>query len=226
MKIIYIILLYIMIITFSIGLGCKKTIFQLDINELQNYFETSDIHAKANETSVLVEVSNSTFIQRERLKKGTKWNNAEAYASIGALITSTHIDSIYKIDTLTIDIKSNNSEEVYKYRMDDLKKVRTFVDVSRNFLTAWSDKDFTKVQSYLGNEILNIYPTVDGLKQALSPVFLDNKINKSELIAFKISSENIASLYVNAYYDNGKAQTYIFNFFLSDDDKISGITVP
>lgn len=216
-----------MIIPICIGIGCKRSPFQLDTNELKNYFETSNIYTEVDKSSVQIDVSDSKFIQRERLKKGAKWNNAEAYASVGALIASTHIDTTYKIDTVTLDIKSNNnSEEVYKYRMDDLRKIRKFVDISRNFLAAWGDKDFPKAQSYLGIEILKIYPTVDGLKQALSPVFLDNRIDKSELIAFKISPENIASLYVNAYYNNDKAQTYIFNFFLSGNNKINGITVP
>jgi hypothetical protein len=208
--------------------GCNNPSSKLDTKELESYFETSDIqyHIENNNRAEVI-VSNSPFVNKERKKKGAKWQNAESFASMGALIAASDLDSsTLAVDTISLSIKIDNAEESYMFNVADLKKVRRYVDVSRLFLDTWGKNDFVNAQSYLGKEILNIYPTEEEIKKALSPVFLGGVINKSELIAFKIS-EGIASLYMNAYCENGLGQTYVLNFILSNsDNKIVGITVP
>jgi len=205
--------------------GCQTSSNKLlDTKELENYFETTEIETLAKGKTLEVIISNSEFIRREHQKKQTKWSTAEAFSSIGALIVNHNLNN-NKIDTTILSLKFDNAKESYKYSVLELKQIEKYTNNSIQFLNAWGRKDFHVAQSYLGKEILNIYPTVEEIKKALSPVFLTNSINKSELIAFKIS-DNVVSLYINAYYDNNAAQTYIFNFFLLGDGKIVGITVP
>ncbi|MBL7706319.1 MAG: hypothetical protein JNM21_12310 [Taibaiella sp.] len=206
--------------------GCTDNSMKVDIEELQDYFETTAIENKLQGRVLNISISNSEFIKKQQSGNEIQWEDLEAFASIGALITSTKLPSNKDIDSISICIEHNKKKECYSYSLEQLSKIVSYVDISRNFLKAWGNKKFDISKSYLSSDLSREFPTVEMLKKALSGIFLDEGIKDTKLIAFKIDG-NIAGLYVNAYYYKGKAQTYIFNYLLSNRDrKIVGITVP
>ncbi len=206
--------------------GCTDNSMKVDNKELKDYFETTAIENKLQGNILKLSISNSEFIQRQQSGNEVQWESLEAYASIGALISSTKLTSSKDIDSISICIEHNKRQECYSYSLDELRKIASYVDICRDFLKAWGNKKFNVSRSYLSKDLLREFPTVEMFKKALSGIFLNDGIKDTKLIAFIVDG-NIAGLYVNAYYDKGKAQTYIFNYLLSNRDrKIVGITVP
>lgn len=205
--------------------GCKTNDTSIiDKEELENYLQTSEVVTKTRNRDLNISVSNSKLVEENSRKKGTKWTTDEAYASISALIAFSNLDRTQDIDNIFIDFTEKGRHEFYRYKIVDLKQINTFVTIGRDFLMRWSNHDYLNASYLLDQAIFN-YRNVDTFERAFKPILSTNKLNKSEIIAFKISNGS-AALYINGYYVNNTAITYIFNFRLNSNGKIAGIGFP
>jgi hypothetical protein len=204
-------------------IGCKQHTIKL--SELSNYFETNDIDAFRNNNLFEIKIANSRLVKKKQQRMGGKWVNAEALASVGAVITYGLIDSSAKskIDTVILNVQVDNHYERYSYTIKELRKTREYIEICENFAKVITYDDFSKVEPFLAGQILDAAPKVE-IEAFLSKVFLKDKISKTEFIGVK-SEEGVSSVYFNFYYEDSGAQSYVFNFLVGED-KIGGITVP
>jgi len=188
--------------------------------DLIAYFETNDIVFEKENKIVQIEIKNSALLQREQEKKGTRWTNSEAFSSIGALMFYDKLSKEVDIDSVVFKINIKSGIEKYVYSIDNLKNVKSCVDIGLKFCGAIKKQDYETSKNNLGNEILGSLSTaqIGDLFNSIR----QNGIEDYKLIAFNVH-DGIIGLYFNVYYNNGEAQTYIFSFRLNGDNKIAGI---
>jgi hypothetical protein len=203
--------------------SCHEQKESHDKGELIDYFRTKEIEITNINNNVEIEVKNSQLIQVEKKKKGDKWTTTEAFGSIGALIYSKQANK--SVDSIILKIRNvNNIEERYAYRVDDLKKVRKYVDTCDVFSKLVGKGAYSDAKLLMGKDILD-KASESQIDNFLKSIFSGKKVVRSELVAFNIK-EGIAGLYINVYFDNKELQTFIFAFRIEGDGKISGINIP
>lgn len=218
-KLFLILLLFVTIIE-----SCTQSSISFNNQELKDYFETQDIHIIRKGTTLHVQVSNSQLVTSKLAgSNANEEYSLEQFASIGAYFASKNIVQ-NGIDSISIDIKRDNIETNFGYRLNDVNQIQQFADTSIHFAKLIADKKFADAKLMFSDEILK-NDTSGQVDQLFRDYFSFGTIKDAKLIGFKID-QGIAGLYINIYYDKNKGQTYIFSFILNDGKKIAGISIP
>lgn len=194
---------------------------------LERYYDSQHITETVKGNKYRVAVNQSKTVKKERKKLGDKWKNAESFASVGALMTlKTILDNDLSVDTVLIEIRDKNLNELYSYRVSDLIQADKYKKLAEIFLKLVPQNldSLRKIKPYLGDDILN--GTSDSeLLNVLESGFLRVPINKFKFRGMTITGD-ILSMYIDTYYENGEAQTFILSYYMYQDDKLDGINIP
>ncbi len=212
-------------ILFLFSCGNNKSSLVISNHALVNYFQTDDVEIRKQNNSFNVFVENSTLVNKERERRGLKWLTVEPFASFGALIFFNQIKDMPIVpDSINMNIVNGASIETYHYKVTDLKKIKRFSDTCSYFFKSISNKDYLGARKALGPHISNERNS-EKLDIFFKLISSQGKVIRSELIAFTMD-ERLIGIYVNIYFDNNKAQTYICNFYKDGDGLIEGFSEP